>query len=43
MLGKKSQFNATSLELHTPFDFELIKYSVIFTVFLYLIVLSLGC
>ena len=43
MLGKKSLFNAISLELHTPFDFQLIKYSVIFTVFFYLFVLSLGC
>ena len=37
MLGKKSLFNSISLELYTPFDFQLITYSVL--VFLYFIVL----
>ena len=38
MLGKKLLFNPISLELYTPFDSQLIIYSVL--VFLYFIVLN---
>ena len=30
MLAKKSLFSAISLELYTPFDFQLITYSALF-------------
>ena len=40
MLGKKSLFNAVSLELYTPFDFQLITHPVL--MFLYFSVLNVG-
>ena len=41
MLAKKSLFSAISLEFYTPFDFQLITYSVLF--FKYLNVLKFAC